>query len=488
MSKPSISIFSDPLNLLVIAFLLIWGTLITFFRPIGGFGVETDFYGDLVFYSQKWMDSGPNVMNGFRGPFYYLLLGVLSKFFDAYVIGKTISVLSAAAGLLIFGRFVRSLWGPAMALAACFFIAANTTMLEYTYRAGTDLLYWMFVVSVVALLLGRDTPSFRRVAFAGFLAALAYLTRYNGLALVPGGMIAILIAFGFARRNWLRVLTFVGVWAITVSPWCLYLLQEAGNPFWNKNFQNIAIEIYSSSANLATQGGFMSWVNFLSMGEVIRVDPAGFFQKILSNIPNHVLRDIQDLVSWPWAIASLLGFLVAFKTWTRRRPLAFLAIGLLQFVVLLPVFYNPRFMAPLLPWWAVAAAGLVLLVQRFFPEPQAEPKAKPSKKRGAKKQKATRVSVAVAAVLVLWGIPWVIMSAKNFHAAVSSTKHGGVPMEYVDLADQTKKKGLVFNERTPIAARKPHIGFLLKAPVIPIPVGGQEALRECGAHYILPPG
>lgn len=485
MSKPSINILSDPLNLLALAFLLIWGTLITFFRPIGGFGVETDFYGDLVFYSRQWMDSGPNVMNGFRGPFYYILLGVLSKVFDAYAIGKVISVLSATAGLVIFGRFVRTLWGPAMALAACLFLAANTTMLEYTYRAGTDLLFWLFVVSVVALLLGREQPSLRRVAFAGLLAAFAYLTRYNGLALLPGGALGLLIAFGFSRKNWMRAGVFVAVWVLTVSPWAIYLWQQAGNPLWNKNFQNIAIEIYTASANLATQGGFMSWVNFTSMGEVIRVDPSKFLLTILANIPNHILRDAKDLVYWPWAIASALGFIVAWKSWMQRRALAFLAIGLIQFVVLLPVFYNPRFMVPLLPWWAVGAAGLVMLVERFAANPNADSS---QKKKGAKKQKARRLSAAMVAVLVVFGVPWAVMSARNFHAAISSTKHGGVPKEYLDLADQVKKKRLVLNERTPIAARKPHIGYLLGAPVIPIPVGGQDELRNCGAHYILASG
>ena len=54
----------DPLNLIALASALVWGIVAVFHRPIGDFGVETDFYGDFARYSAQWIRGEPTVMNG----------------------------------------------------------------------------------------------------------------------------------------------------------------------------------------------------------------------------------------------------------------------------------------------------------------------------------------------------------------------------------------------------------------------------------------
>ena len=44
---------NDPLNLVALAAGLFWGVVALVWRPIGDYGVETDFYGDFVFYAKQ---------------------------------------------------------------------------------------------------------------------------------------------------------------------------------------------------------------------------------------------------------------------------------------------------------------------------------------------------------------------------------------------------------------------------------------------------
>jgi len=48
-------------------FTLAWGLMALCGRPIGDYGVETDFYGDFVPTAHRWMHDGAQVGNGFRG-------------------------------------------------------------------------------------------------------------------------------------------------------------------------------------------------------------------------------------------------------------------------------------------------------------------------------------------------------------------------------------------------------------------------------------
>ena len=45
----------DPLNLISLAVAVVWIVVGVGFRPIGDFGVETDFYGNYVPFAREWM-------------------------------------------------------------------------------------------------------------------------------------------------------------------------------------------------------------------------------------------------------------------------------------------------------------------------------------------------------------------------------------------------------------------------------------------------
>ena len=60
-------------------------------------------------------------------------------------------------------------------------------------------------------------------------------------------------------------------------------------------------------------------------------------------------------------------------------------------------------------------------------------------------------------------------------------------MELVRLAESARRSGYTFDATTPIAARKPQIGYLW-CPGHPDPLGPLSRLREVGAHYCLVSG
>jgi 4-amino-4-deoxy-L-arabinose transferase-like glycosyltransferase len=107
-------------------------------------------------------------MNGFRGPFYYLVLGVVSTLLrDGFLAAKLISVLSAGASVLLLGRMFERLWGPKAGLLGALFVAGNVTLVPLAFRAGTDPLFLLLTVSVLALMLGGREGRAREWALAG---------------------------------------------------------------------------------------------------------------------------------------------------------------------------------------------------------------------------------------------------------------------------------------------------------------------------------
>ena len=263
----------DPLNILALLYGAGWLLFALLARPIGDYGVETDFYGDLQ-WARQWYADGPTLMNGFRGPLYHLVLGGLAVLVrDGFLAGKLISVLSAAIGLRVLGGLVRRIFGSAAGLGAALFVAAVPIYLEHTFRAGTDAFFWMLFVASLALLFRPDDRTTRWWFLAGAAAGAAWLTRYNGVALFP---IAVIVA-GFTLRPLSRAprsLLAFGAAALAVTfPWLLFVGRETGNPLWNNTYKILASSLHGPSPGLAQQGELAGTVGFASLSEVLRVDP-----------------------------------------------------------------------------------------------------------------------------------------------------------------------------------------------------------------------
>ena len=469
---------ADPLNIISLTVFLVWVIVGIWFRPIGDFGVETDFYGDFVPNAREWVKGNPTVGLGYRGPFYYLLIGVLSKIGDVFLLAKILSAACAGIGIRIIGGLFRNLWNTTVATAGSLFLAANSTLIMYSFRACTDLVYLVLFATTLALVFSRNRGHYQTWIMAGVCAGLAYLTRYNGVALVPIGMAAVLIMVRPWRRMTVTILAFFGSWAVIVSPWLLYLWNQTGDPFWNRNFALIAEEIYGLNSNVAGTGHLVDSVGFFSLGDVFRLDPGASLRALAVNFPEHLWLDLKLLVGPVWAILGLAGIALSFRTWSNRRSLAFALAGLITFTALSPVFYNQRFMLTLLIWWAAGFGGFVAFLADLIgrlSQGHSKPTGLPLGPRGLKNMMFLILALAV-----------IHASFQGIRKSQGVAGGQTMPLAVLKLAKTVQGSGLIFGEDTPIAARKPHIGYYLGAPVSSLSnLGHLNDMAASGMHYLL---
>ncbi|HEX7879976.1 MAG TPA: hypothetical protein VF720_11235, partial [Candidatus Eisenbacteria bacterium] len=369
-------------------------------------------------------------------------------------------------------------------------------------RACNDLLFLALVMGSLNLLFRRDAGSrgdaglrgegsvLRDWGVAGALGGLAWMTRYNGSVLLPAALLTALLLFGASRRMLSAAGAWVGAWIVTCLPWLLFVMAKTGTPFWNKAYENIAIEVLSDDANRAQTTGFMSATNIASLKDVWDVDPGLFLKAMASNVVDHLRDDATKLVGVPWAIVAVGGLLLGWQSWRNRRALAFLATGVLTYLSLLPVFYNERFMLPLLPYWGAMAGGTAVWLGSYRPAAAGTPRAggkgrapKPGAKAGP-----SGIGRLLPPLLGAFGVLTIVLSIAGFRLATDPKRFGGMPGEYVTLLADARRRNVPLGPEHPIAARKPHFPYMAGSPTVGIPAGSIEQLRSSGAHYLLVSG
>lgn len=479
---------ADPIVLVSLAFFLVWVSVALFFRPIGDFGVETDFYGELAYYARQWTQGHGGLMTGFRGPLYPILLGLLTlPFRDAFLVGKLLSVLGAALGLWLTGDLVRRRFGRVAGAVAALALAANTTFTDHAYRACTDLFYFALFAGTLWWLLRDDDDSDRRWIWAGVLGGAAWLTRYNGLALLPAGLLAAALGGHAPRRAARHALLFALAMTLVAAPWAFYVWSQTGDPLWSNNYQNVALEVLGGRSALAQAGTFMAATDFRSVGEVYATWPARFRQVMFGNLVGHAREDLLQLATLPWGLAALLGWALGFRRWLNRRGALFLVMGLLTYLSLVPIYYNPRYMITLLVWWGAGVGLLAETVAGWLSRPG--PAVPAAGKRKAAPRPAPRGGAAMATGLIAAvALLALALTLPALRRSQDPTRSGGIPLEILGVAREARRTGYHFDESTPIASRRPHLGYYLGAPVVPVPAGTFEDMRKAGVHYLLVSG
>src|SRR6185295_8187591 len=116
---------------------------------------------------------------------------------------------------------------------AVVFLATNAQFFRYGWSVTTDAPALAFQAGALWALLGTPgeaSPSARRMFAAGVLAAGAFLTRYNGIALLPAGLLAIGLGWnGVAPGTRLRsALMFAAGFLAPVLPWVAFSASHGG--------------------------------------------------------------------------------------------------------------------------------------------------------------------------------------------------------------------------------------------------------------------
>lgn len=438
------------------------------YHIIGDYGVETDFYWSYVPQAKHILE-GTIIVEDFHGPVYPIVLSLIARVTsDLFHAGVILSLLSASATLFFIFQILKKLFRADMALIGTTLIALNATFIQYSYTAGTDMLFNALVTGSVFFLLKDEERKWLNIALSALLAGIGYLTRYNGVFALVAAPAAILLAniYQLSWRERIRTSAFfAGIFLLVIAPWGLYCFIEKGSFFYNKNYLNIAYEMFAKGKIGWDQYWSVESQKFTSLRQVIFADPGLFISTVLRNIFEHGADDLGKLLGWQIGVFSLAGIALFVKERPTTRVLGYFIISILFFGVLLMVFYGERFSMFLLPFY-VALALKTLTWQKL-----------------AQYRFWNRIHIGGLAGIIL-----LIWTGYNSYQFNSMTIDSG-PKEVIGIARWFEQNVGQKDSGKIIITRKPHIAYYLdmKMELFPYVNTYGELLakmREVNASYL----
>ncbi len=346
-------------------------------------------------------------------PFVPLLLGLASKVFPDPHTGTVVLTCVASTALilplvLLARRIAGRVAGGATAWVAALGPGLSTTLVNR--GAGSEAEYVLLVVTALWLVVAaadrRGRGRLLRVAGAGLLVGLAYLTRPEGLFVAgPLGLAAVVLAVREARgargsggpslRAAAHVAAAFAVPLLAcVVPYAAYLHGNTGHWELSAKTQDVSIEAWDAVARGDRRArdqelyrldatGLHLPTGRTSLPALARDDPSGYAGIVSSNVGTLAEEVVNPQRVLAWLLLPLpLWALGAVGAWRHRRSGAvalLLAIGALPVATALAFFVQPRYLlmaaglatvlvgvgvAALSPRWRrpVVAGAVVLLV------------------------------------------------------------------------------------------------------------------------------
>ncbi len=325
---------------------------------VGDYMTETDFYGQYAAGARLIQHGHLEPSRyGVVGPVYEIALalaGLVAR--NLFLAAGLLSVAASAATLFLWAALLRRRADARVALGGVVFVATNATFFRYGYSVTTDALAIALQAATLYVLLARPGP--RAALWAGVLAALAFLTRYNAIYLLPAGLAAIAARGTPHERRGPAALLFAAGFLAPVAPWVIYSLAR-GAGFSFQLHHNIAYEVFARSRGIPWDEYQRTMQpHFKSLADVVARDPAAVAARLVTNVFGHLRQDAASLLGWPLAISAALGLALTARDAAPRRLWPLGVAGALLFLTLVPVFYSARYSAALLPFYATAAALL----------------------------------------------------------------------------------------------------------------------------------
>jgi tetratricopeptide (TPR) repeat protein len=325
-------------------------------HKVGDYFAETDFYGAYA-EGAKLVQHGKLIPSryGVIGPGYEVALALFGFVIpDLFLAAKLLALVSTVATLMLWFYLLRRRAGVRVAFVAALILCANGTFFRYGYGALTDTPAIALQAAALYLLLARRGE--RAILAAGLVAALAFLTRYNAVYLLPAGLVAVLGGGTFAERRGKAALLFTAGFFAPVVPWMLYSLAR-GSGFSFQLHHNIAFDVYAYSKGIPwdTYQKEMQ-PQFKNLWDVISRDPGAVASRMLYNVGNHLRQVAVSLLGWPTAVSAGIGLVLGLRDRTLSRLWPLGAAAALLFLTLVPIFYSDRYALALLPYFATLAA------------------------------------------------------------------------------------------------------------------------------------
>ncbi len=254
------------------------------------------------------------------------------------LISRSVSLLMAAATVVVAYFFVQTLWGRRAGLLAGVFVLLLYPVVYYGKMANVDVpaQFWCSLVFLLSAYVLREGWTVKRAIWMGVFAALAIATKdqsYAVLLLLPFALIPAHIR---AMQNRGQTST----WARAKAPLAGLLVSAA---------------VYAGASGLAlSPAGYFRHIAFIRTAWY-QETPSLWYYRYSDNWRGYLgvlgesLRAIIDSLGWPLFLASCAGVLLAaWKRQERPKLLYLLPIPALILGVILPVRHTAlRFIMPL---------------------------------------------------------------------------------------------------------------------------------------------
>jgi hypothetical protein len=438
-------------------------------HQVGDVFTETDFYGA---YGPGARMLQRGILDPARytvvGPvFEVVLAGVGFLVGDLFVAAEVISGVAMVVALGFWHSLVARRLGAFAALLVVAFMATNPQFFRYGWAVTTDALALALQAAAIWTLFGAPDATAegritRRMFVAGLLAAFAFLTRYNSIALLPAGLLV--LAFGWnglpvgerARHAFFFLLGFLA----PVVPWIAWSATHGGAMRFQLH-HNIAYEVFARPKGIVwdvyaheMEGQFPTpW-------SVIARDPVAVVSRMLFNVGDHVRLDALKLIGLPLAAAAVAGFVLAWRGRVLGRLTPMLVTGAFLFLSLVPAFHSERYSMAVLPIWALLAAWA-------FASP--------------------KLALSAGGVwLKLPLVPVILLSVLTTTRAFAERTVNQLPVEARDAAEKVRP---FLRPGDKVMARKPHFAWYAGLQALTLPLSDSlsqwaDAGRRMGARWL----
>lgn len=248
--------------------------------------------------------------------------------------------------------------GAGAGLVAAVATATSPAALACTIDGASEALFALLVTLAFLLVTTRKS-----VAWLGAVCGLAYLTRYNGAALLPAVLLVLWLRSGLRSPPLREFAVCLATFLAVALPWWIRNLVVAGSPFYSLLNLNLWF-----SPEVVKQNASLYYMLEPDLASPVAADPIAKFATQLPFL----------LVNFPLASANLAAFAGVVLACARRSPVA-LGFALLALTTLVGVSFGlplGRYFAPFAPvliavgvaawfrqraWLAAPALVLVLL-------------------------------------------------------------------------------------------------------------------------------
>jgi hypothetical protein len=318
---------------------------------------ENDFFSSYIPHAESLLN-GNFVVDVYRGPLYVLLLASIKYLINNFMsAGIIISSLSSAIFLYFTYLLLKKIFSGSVALVVLIFTTINPIFIAYSYAPGTDMFFAALCAISVYLFLTAGKNTHIKIIGSAFFAALAFLTRYNAIFLMTIPVLIILT--GIMHKKYKERITsgiiFLMVFLCTAAPWGIYTYINKGEFFYNENYRNIAITL----GNIGKLNWEKEWHSnagkYGSFSDIVKEEPVLLAETITGNFVQHSFKNLLVLNTFYIGIFSVIGLLFFKINRLNIKQFSYYLVNAAFFILLLPVFYDPRFFLFLLPVLSVFA-------------------------------------------------------------------------------------------------------------------------------------